>query len=222
MRLARVVFAVTWLAGVGVGGPTAQAVTLSELVALSRAGLADEVLIALVEVDARVFPIDAETIKWLHDAGVSPRVIEAIVRSGRPRKTEGLPDPAQPSAWPPPTPLPPVGPVAPPDDACSSSAPPVVVVQPAPPPVVVAVPVYVAAPSVKVSRWRAEVPTVPALRTQVSPGFGGRPVSTGFGTIVAATSGAAPPPPAPVYWGWGGRLRPDAWTPAPEAARPRR
>ncbi len=61
----------------------AEAITLREIVELTKAGLSDEVLLALIEVDQRVFSIDSETVKSLQDAGVSPRVIVAIVKSGR-------------------------------------------------------------------------------------------------------------------------------------------
>ena len=61
----------------------AQAITLTEIMELTRAGLSDEVLLALIEVDQRVFAIDPDTLKTLKDAGVSPSVIVAIVKSGR-------------------------------------------------------------------------------------------------------------------------------------------
>ena len=64
-------------------GARAEAVTLREIVELTKAGLSEEVLLALIEVDRRVFSIDSETVKSLQDAGVSPRVIVAIVKSGR-------------------------------------------------------------------------------------------------------------------------------------------
>src|SRR4051812_40535562 len=63
----------------------AQAVTLKDIVDLSRAGLGDEVLLALIDVDGRVFDVEPATLKSLKSAGVSERVIVAIVRSGRER-----------------------------------------------------------------------------------------------------------------------------------------
>ena len=62
---------------------TARALTLRDLVELSRAGLGDDVLLALIDVDRPVFAIDAATLKSLKAAGVSERVIVAVVRSGR-------------------------------------------------------------------------------------------------------------------------------------------
>src|SRR5690242_8272349 len=62
---------------------SASALTVRDVVELTRAGLGDEVLLALIEVDRSIFPIDAATIKELKANGVSERVITAMVRSGR-------------------------------------------------------------------------------------------------------------------------------------------
>src|SRR6185295_851092 len=61
----------------------ADALTVRDVVELTRAGLGEEVLLALIEVDRSIFPIDAATIKELKASGVSERVITAMVRSGR-------------------------------------------------------------------------------------------------------------------------------------------
>ena len=66
-----------------VGASRAEAVTVRDLVELSKAGLSDQVLLALIEVDRSVFTIDAPTLKMLKDAGVSEAVIVAMIRSGR-------------------------------------------------------------------------------------------------------------------------------------------
>src|SRR5215218_2016429 len=63
----------------------AQAVTLKDIVDLSKAGLNDDVLLALIEVDGGVFDIDTETLTRLKASGVSQKVIVALVRSGRER-----------------------------------------------------------------------------------------------------------------------------------------
>ena len=60
------------VAVVAASAARAQAITLREIVELTKAGLSDEVLLALIEVDQRVFSIDSETVKSLQDAGVSP------------------------------------------------------------------------------------------------------------------------------------------------------
>src|SRR3954465_9389836 len=62
---------------------SASALTVRDIVELSRAGLGEETLLALIEVDPSVFPIDTATLKSLKAAGVSERVIVAMVRSAR-------------------------------------------------------------------------------------------------------------------------------------------
>ena len=60
----------------------AQAVTLKDIVDLTKAGLGDEVLLALIEVDGGVFDVDPATLKSLKGAGVSERVIVAWFGAG--------------------------------------------------------------------------------------------------------------------------------------------
>jgi hypothetical protein len=176
----------------------AEAVTLQEIMDLTRAGVSDEVLLALIEIDQRVFPIDPATLRKLKDAGVSERVMVAIVKSGR------TPSPAL-AAEPPATPAPNPNP---PD-------PQVVVIErePVVREVVVPVPVYIAVGSLSHARHSRQVryPTSSRPFAPFAP----------FPTVLD------PPPPsvvtpvhphktaAPVYWGWGGKLRPDAWSPTP-------
>src|SRR5262245_23552063 len=80
----------------------AEALTVRDVVELTRAGLGEEVLLALIEVDRSIFPIDAATIKELKAAGVTERVITAMVRSGRevpppePIAAEPVPQPVAP------------------------------------------------------------------------------------------------------------------------------
>ncbi|HEY7499841.1 MAG TPA: hypothetical protein VH740_15080 [Vicinamibacterales bacterium] len=143
----------------------ASAVTLREIVELTKAGLSEEILLALIEIDPRVYPIDPATLRMLKESGVSERVIVAMVKSGRtpPLQAEQIPVDA-------------VAP-APPE-------PQVVVVEKERPivrEVAVPVPVYIAVPVARHTRDRRDV--------------------------------ERPKPAPPVYWGWGGKLRPDAWTP---------
>ncbi len=63
----------------------AEALTVRDIIELSRAGLGEEVLLALIDVDRGVYRIDNATLKSLKDAGVPERVIVALVRSGRER-----------------------------------------------------------------------------------------------------------------------------------------
>jgi hypothetical protein len=158
----------------------ADAITLREVIELTRAGLSEEVLLALIEIDPRVFPVDSATLRSLKDAGVSEKVIVAIVKSGR-----------TPAPQPEPAPLP-VDPTPP--------EPQIVVVErerPVVREVAVPVPVYVAVPVVRHSRSihddRSDHPS----------------------RNVASRKAAEP-----VYWGWGGKRRPDSWQPSPEERRP--
>ncbi len=155
----------------------ASALTLRDLVELSRAGLGDEVLLALIDVDRPVFSIDAGTLKSLKAAGVSERVIVAVVRSGRP----GAADIAAMVPEPVPAPEPP--------------EPQVIVIEhrdetPQVREVAVPYPVFI------------PVATREHARSQ-------RPHAGAAGQPAAAAS--KPTPPQPVYWGWGGKRRPDAW-----------
>ena len=150
------------------------ALTLRDVVELSRAGLGDEILLALIDVDPSVFPTDAASLKQLKDAGVSERVIIAMIRSGR-------------------TPLPaPEAIAAPLAEPAPSPQPQVVVIEHHDPPQVrevavpVAVPVYIPVPRSGHHR-AADRDDDPSRRK----------------------------PAEPVYWGFGGKLRPDAWQPTP-------
>lgn len=161
----------------------ADALTVRDIVELTGAGLGEEVLLALIEVDVSVFPIDTATLKLLKGAGVSERVILAMIRSGRtqPAVTESIAG----------------------DESASRHAtePQVVVIDHHDAPQVrevpVAVPVYV--PYIVRSAHDGSV--------HEREGDQSRP-GTGHVTPVR--------PPEPVYWGFGGKLRPDAWQPAPD------
>src|SRR5688572_17312283 len=65
------------------GAARADAVTLREIIELSKTGLSDEVLLALIDVERRAYPVDSDTLKMLKESGVSERVIIAMIRSGR-------------------------------------------------------------------------------------------------------------------------------------------
>jgi hypothetical protein len=75
----------------------ADALTVRDVIELSKAGVGEDVLLALVEVDHGIFPNDVATIKALKEAGVSEKVISAMVRKGRtPIVQEAPPPPLQP------------------------------------------------------------------------------------------------------------------------------
>jgi hypothetical protein len=170
------------------GAGRAEAVSVRDIIELTKAGLSDSVLLALIEVDRTVYPIDTATMKQLREANVSDAVIVAMIHSGR--TSPAVEQPAAPAA---PDPRP---------------EPPVVVIDhhdPAPAPVAypVAVPVYV------------------PVETR---GYDGRRAGDRVTATIATDQGivrARVPVPAncvaakPVYWGYGGQLRPGSWEPAP-------
>ncbi len=173
----------------------ADALTVRDIVELTRAGLGDDVLLALIEADRSVFPIDAASIKQLKADGVSERVIVAMVRSGRevpPPPDQMVPDTSAP-------PLPP--------------EPQVVVIDHRDAPeireVPVAVPVYIPV-------------ATRSAHSRIHDGANGLPISSD--RWIAEHSPNQPAPvrqPEPVYWGFGGKLRPDAWKPVPDpSAKP--
>ncbi len=61
----------------------AQAITVRDIIELSKTGLSDEILLAIIDTERKVFPVDPATLKLLKDSGVSERVILAMVKSGR-------------------------------------------------------------------------------------------------------------------------------------------
>jgi hypothetical protein len=169
---------------------TASALTVRDVVELTRAGLGEEVLLALIEVDRSIFPIDAATIKELKTSGVSERVILAMVRSGR--EVAPLEQPAPQ----------PVDPPAPPQ-------PQVVVIEHHDAPEVrevpVAVPVYIPVTTTRAIHSRSH-----------DDGANGIPISSDRWIAEHMPAQAPVKQPEPVYWGFGGKLRPDAWKPAPD------
>jgi hypothetical protein len=168
-----------------IGATSAEALTTREIIELSRAGLGEDVLLALIEVDRGVYAIDPASMKALKEAKVSERVILALVRSGR-----------EPLA----APEPPVQVAEPPVEP-SRPEPQVVVIEHREPEIVrEVVPVYVAVGSGH-RRLRTHVPA--ATQEPFIPFQSGPPV------IRPVT----PQPKEPVYWGFGGKLRSDAWKP---------
>jgi hypothetical protein len=169
---------------------SASALTLKEIVDLHKAGLGDDVLVALIEVEKSVYPIDHETIKSLKAAGLSERVMIAMIKSGR---TPALPPPQPTSvvvAEAPPTP-----------------APQVVVIDHSDEPRVREVAVPVAVPVFLPTTQRR----IRGNRQHSTPILG-QPTPN----LPIHMQPPPPKPKEPVYWGFGGKLRPDAWKPAPQ------
>ena len=75
-HLIRATLAVTLTFGMAA---TASAVTVRDLVALSRAGLGDDILLAVLEADPTEFELDADTIIALRREGISERVLRAML-----------------------------------------------------------------------------------------------------------------------------------------------
>lgn len=150
-----------------------QTLTTRDIVELTKAGLAEEVLLALIDVHRPVFPVDTATLKSLKDSGVAPNVIVAMVRSGR-----------------------------------EVPAPPVVVEQTPPPPPPQPLydePEQYEQPRVRYEERVREV-AVPVYVT-MPYGYGGYGVTQHSRPIVRPDV----KPAEPVYWGFGGKRRPDSW-----------
>jgi hypothetical protein len=62
---------------------TASAVTVDEIVALSRAGVSDTVILALIDRDKTIFTIEPDQLVALKAQGLSEPVILAMLKSGR-------------------------------------------------------------------------------------------------------------------------------------------
>jgi len=174
-------------------GARAEAVTLREIIELTRAGLTDDVLLALIEIDQRVFPVDPDTLKMLKDAGVSPAVIVAIVKSGRQPRPQ--PEPPLLAETVPPDPAPPQVVVV---------EKPVLIEREVVQEVPVAVPVYLTAGRAR--RHRSDPYVAPA---SVFVPFG-QPATADDRSEKRDRSDRGKKA-EPVYWGFGGKLRPDAW-----------
>lgn len=147
---------------------SAQTLTTRDIVTLTQAGLGEEVLLALIEVHRPVFPVDADTLKMLRDAGVRQNVIVAMVKSGRETpRVERVTEPE------------------PPEITISRAT--------APPPQVVVIEHPREEPGVREVAVPVAVPVYVPVRVHRP-----RPVQG----------------VEPVYWGFGGKLRPDAWKPS--------
>ena len=178
----------------------AEALTIRDVIELTKAGVSEEVLLALIDVDGGVYASDTETLKALKAAGVSERVMVALVRSGRERQ---VPEPAPP---------PPV-----PQDEAQAPAPQVVVIEhhePQVQQVVVPVPVYV---PVYTTSPRAHGDAYATQRVRTGDFVPSNYVP--FQPAPPVIRQQAEPAP-PVYWGFGGKRRPDAWAPSPGEREP--
>jgi hypothetical protein len=75
---------------------SASAVTVDQIVMLSKAGVAESVLLALIDRDRSVFSIEPQQLIALKQAGVSEAVVLAMLKSGRDRSAEAIAPPPEP------------------------------------------------------------------------------------------------------------------------------
>ena len=177
----------------------AEAVSIRDVIELTKAGLSDQVLLALIEVDRSVFAIDTATLKQLKEAGVSDPVIVALIRSGRARAPEPPPvvEPVPTTYDPPARPEPEVIVI---DHHDTPAPPPAAVPYPVAVPVYLTSPGYITGPRRQLSRHDTVTTTI-----QTDSGLVRARVPVPANCIKAE----------PVYWGFGGKLRPDSWQPPP-------
>lgn len=158
---------------------SAQTVTTKDIVELSKAGLGEDVLMALIDVHRPVFPVDIITLKHLKDSGVKPNVIIAMIKSGRE--------------------LPPTPPV----DVAAESTAALPISSPPPAPQVI-----------YIEHDRRAEPVSPVVRYEERVREVAVPVPVYIPVPSRRIHRPEPKPAEPVYWGFGGKLRPDAWKPA--------
>ncbi|MEO5894380.1 MAG: hypothetical protein ABIS06_01620 [Vicinamibacterales bacterium] len=175
---------------------TALAQTLStrDVIELSKAGLGEEVLLALVEVNKSVFPVDRGTLKSLKDAGVPANVIVAMVRSGRDQVEPALP-------------VPPAAPAMPQDviDGDGMTARERELER--------------ADERAKDRELERDLERIRAARREsqyVAPVAVPVPV---YIPVPVQRRPQQVKPVEPVYWGWDGKRRPDSWDPEPTRQR---
>lgn len=132
---------------------SAGAVTVRDIIELTRAGLPDDILVAVIDADRTIFTLDKDQILALKEAGVSRAVLLKMLRTRREFDVPPAPAPA---------------------DAVTDAAPPVdpmprpevVVIAPPPPPVTVVVPQYFYVP---VPIWGVPPHAADAPRTPPQP-----------------------------------------------------
>lgn len=133
----------------------AQAVTLRDLVDLSKSGLSDEILIALVEAERSVFHLNAADVQALKRQGLSDRVLLHLLQTPASR-----------------------------EEAARAQA-----------------PAYAGGPEPRAPAPLPHVVVIDRVETIAVPVF--LPI---FVPVPRPEK-----PEKPVYWGWGGERRPDAW-----------
>jgi hypothetical protein len=174
----------------------ASAVSVEDLLALRAKGLSDDILVALIQSDGSSFQLDAEQVGALHDAGLSDRVLIAMLNTRKPE-----PAPAAFAAGP----VRDVAPMPADEMPVVEEIPAAEIIEPATVPVEPMVPVMVPV-AVPVA-----VPVVVSSSHERGDEVRGHAQD---GRNRGRSS-------QPVYWGYGGTLRPDAWQPARSSSHDR-
>jgi hypothetical protein len=92
------------LALVGCVPSTASAVTIDEIVALSKSGISEQVIVAVIERDQTLFTLPPALIMKLQRDGLSDRILLALIKSGHPNEPPVPASPVVPAAAPAPPP----------------------------------------------------------------------------------------------------------------------
>jgi hypothetical protein len=174
---------------------SAQTLSTRDVIELSKAGLGEEILLALVEVNRSIFPLDPATLKSLKDAGVPAKVIVAMVKSGRDQVESPV--------------------VAPPDPVMPQD-------------IVDGGGLTARERELERELERAkdrelerDLERIRARRESqyVTPVAVPVAVPVYVPVPVQRRPQIERTPPAPVYWGWDGKRRPDSWDPEPTRQR---
>src|SRR5262249_9891730 len=83
VRPAPIVAAAAFVLAFALAPPPAAAVTVDQIVALSKAGVSEAVIFALLDRDRTVLSIDPEQLVALKREGLSDALIMAMLRNGR-------------------------------------------------------------------------------------------------------------------------------------------
>jgi hypothetical protein len=83
MRLGRYLHTLVFAAAVALAPTVASAVTVDQIVALSKAGVSEAIILALIDRDKTLLTIEPDQIVALQRDGVSEKVILAMLKSGR-------------------------------------------------------------------------------------------------------------------------------------------
>jgi hypothetical protein len=167
------------------------------VIELSKAGLGEQVLLALIEVNRSVFPIDHATMKSLKDAGVAPAVIVAMVKSGR-EQVEPAPSPLLQA----PEPI-----AVMPQDIIDGGG--------------MTARERELERELERAKDRELERDLARIRASREPQYVA-PVAVPVPVYIPVPVRPRPPvkPAEPIYWGWDGKRRPDSWAPAPVAEKP--